>query len=460
MDPVLFSRLQFALTGMFHFIFPPITLGLALLIAILETLRWFTRRDLYERTSDFWLKILAITFVVGVASGIVLEFEFGTNWAGYSRFVGDIFGAPLAAEGVFAFFLESGFLGLLIFGRKRISSTVRWISALLVWAGSTLSAFWIIVANSWMQTPAGYRLANGRAELTDFTAAVFNASTIPRYFHTIASAWACGAFVMAGIAAWFFLKRKPTDVARLSLRLGTISALVAIALVFITGDRHARQVAHTQEAKFAAMEGLYSTQAGAPMILFSLPPNQHGKPQAPEVVITSLTSFLAFGNIQAPVKGLEEFPREQWPPVAITFLSFHNMVILGNAMLIIALIGIVLLFRGRLEISPRWQRVMLWSIPLPTLAIQLGWVSAEVGRQPWIVYGVMKTTEGVSRIVSAPEVLFSLILFGIIDIALGSLWLYLIARAVSRGPAGQTIELPHLEPRPAAQPAPVTGPVW
>ncbi len=460
MDPVLLSRLQFALTGMFHFIFPPITLGLSLLIAILETARWFTQRDLYERASDFWLKILAITFVAGVATGIVLEFEFGTNWAGYSRFVGDIFGAPLAAEGVFAFFLESGFLGLLIFGRDRISSTLRWISALLVWAGSTLSAFWIIVANSWMQTPAGFRLANGRAELTDFAAAVFNASTLPRYFHTVVSSWACGAFIMAGIAAWLFLHRRPTDVARLSLRLGTISALVAVVLVFVTGDRHARQVAHTQQAKFAAMEGLYSTQNGAPMIIFSLPPSQRGKPQAPEILVTNLTSFLAFGNFQAPVKGLADFPPQDWPPVAITFLSFHNMVILGNLMLLIALIGTLLMARGRLEISPRWQRVMLWAIPLPTLAIQLGWMGAEVGRQPWIVYGVMRTAAGVSRVVSAPEVLFSLILFGVIDIALGFLWLYLIARAVSHGPAGKTIALPRTETHHAVEPSAATGPVW
>ncbi len=420
MDATWLARVQFALTIMFHFLFPPITMGLAFLIAILETKRWRGGSDVYRRASDFWLKIFAVNFVVGVASGIVMEFQFGTNWAGYSRFVGDIFGAPLAAEGVFAFFLESGFLGLLLFGRQRISSFVRWLAAFMVWFGSTLSGFWILVANSWMQTPAGYALRNGRAELVDFWAAVFNPSTLPRFTHTIASSWVCGSFLMAGVAAWLFLKGRGSDVARISLRLGTVAALVSTLLVLFTGDHHARQVAHTQAAKFAAMEGLYSTEAGAPLILFSLPPSQGGRVDAPEIAITKLTSFLAFGNFQAPVKGLDAFPRSDWPPVSVTFLSFHNMVILGNLMLLVSLAGVYLLARGRLEGSRRWQKAMLWSIPLPTLAIQLGWMAAEAGRQPWIVYDVMRTADGVSKVVTAPEIAFSIGLFSVIYLLLGS----------------------------------------
>jgi cytochrome d ubiquinol oxidase subunit I len=456
LDVVLLARAQFALTIIFHFLFPPITIGLALLIAIIETLRWQTGRELYRRMSDFWLKIFAVNFVVGVASGIVMEFQFGTNWASYSRFVGDIFGAPLAAEGVFAFFLESGFLGLLLFGRKRISSFVRWLAATMVWLGATLSAFWIIVANSWMQTPAGFRIVEGRAELTDFWAAVFNPSTLPRYAHTVASAWVAGSFLMAAISAWYFLRGRRTDVARTSLRLGLIVALVSTVLVFATGDRHAKQVARTQPAKFAAMEGLYSTERGAPLILFALPPSQQGRRDAPELVVTNLTSFLAFGNFQAPVQGLEEFPRDQWPSIPITFLSFHNMVILGNLMLLVALIGGVQLWRGRLERSRGALRAIFWGgLALPTLAIQLGWMAAEMGRQPWIVYGLMKTRDGVSKVVIAPEIATSLVLFGVIYLFLGSVWMFLLRREVLHGPEGEPLPDLEVAPGPLAGAAPV-----
>lgn len=455
MDVVLLARIQFALTIMFHFLFPPITMGLALLITVIETLRWRTGKDLYRRMSDFWLKVFAVNFVVGVASGIVMEFQFGTNWASYSRYVGDIFGAPLAAEGVFAFFLESGFLGLLLLGRNRISSFVRWLSATMVFLGSTLSAFWIIVANSWMQTPAGFRIIDGRAELTDFWAAVFNPSTMPRYVHTVMSAWVCGGFLMAAISAWYFLKGRQTDVARASLKIGIVAALVSSMLVMATGDRHAKQVARTQPAKFAAMEGLYSTEKGAPLILFSLPPSQEGRRDAPELVITNLTSFLAFGNFQAPVQGLREFPREEWPPVAITFLSFHNMVIIGNLMALIGVLGVIQMWRKRLETSRTLLRLIFWGgILLPTAAIQLGWMAAEVGRQPWIVYGMMKTSDGVSKVVSGPEILTSIIMFSLIYLLLGSVWIYLLRREVIHGPEGEP--LPESETQtPELQPVPV-----
>ncbi len=440
MDVVALARLQFAVTVMFHFVFPSITIGLAFLVFLLETVRWRTGRDVYRRASDFWLRILAVTFVVGVATGIVMEFEFGTNWAAYSRFVGDIFGAPLAAEGVFAFFLESGFLGLLVLGRKRIGSFTRWFASAMVALGTSLSAFWILVANSWMQTPAGYRVEGGRALLTDFWAAVLNPSTLPRFAHTLAASWATAAFLMAGVAAWYFRRGRGGDVARLSLRFGVIAALVSCALVYLTGDRHARQVAHTQPEKFAAMEGVYSTTPGAPMIVFSLPPKQTGPRLGPELVITNLTSALAFGNFQAPVKGLEEFPPERWPPVAATFLSFHNMVIVGNLMLLVALVSVVLLWRSRIETSRRWLRVLTWSIVLPPLAIQLGWLAAEVGRQPWIVYGLMHTQQAVSKVVDAPSIAVSIAVFSLIYVALGVLWVRLLLRDIARGP-----ELAHAE---------------
>jgi cytochrome d ubiquinol oxidase subunit I len=438
MDVVSLARLQFAVTIMFHFLFPPITIGLALLIALIETARWRTGRVLYARTSDFWLRIFGLNFAVGVATGIVMEFQFGTNWATYSRFVGDIFGAPLAAEGVLAFFLESGFLGLLLLGRRRISSGLRCFAAWMVSLGSTLSAFWILVANSWMQTPAGYVVEGGRARLTDFWSAVFNPSTVPRLAHTLASCWAMGAFLMAGVGAWYFLRGRGSDVARLSLRLGTVAALVSTVLVFATGDRHARQVARTQPAKFAAMEGLYSTVPGAPLILFALPPTQEGRREGPELVITNFTSLLAFGNFQAPVQGLNEFPQAEWPPVAATFLSFHNMVILGNAMALVSLAGTILLWRRRLEGARFWLRAMVLSVPLPMIAIQLGWLTAELGRQPWIVYGLLRTRDAVSKVVPAPQVLFSIVLFSVIYALLGSLWLYLLRKEILHGPAGES----------------------
>jgi cytochrome bd ubiquinol oxidase subunit I len=439
MDVVWLARLQFSLTIMFHFLFPPISIGLGFLIFLLEAARWRTGRDVYRRASDFWLKIFAINFSVGVASGIVMEFQFGTNWAGYSRFVGDIFGAPLAAEGILAFFLESSFLGLLLFGRRRMSSTVRWFAAAMVSLGTVLSAFWILVANSWMQTPAGYRIESGRALLTDFRAAVLNPSTLPRVAHTLSSSLCMGAFVMAGVASWYVRRGRHPGVSRASLRLGVVAAFAGVLLVFLSGDRHARQVAHTQHAKFAAMEGVFSTEKGAPLILFALPPTQTGPRPGPEIVITSLTSKLAFGNFQAPVEGLKNFPTEDWPPVAVTFLAFHNMVIVANLIGFVALTGFVLLLARKLEGARWWQGLMIVSVPLPMIAIQLGWLTAEVGRQPWIVYGILRTKDGVSKVVGAPEILFSIILFSLLYACLGALWLFLILRAIRKGPEPATL---------------------
>jgi cytochrome d ubiquinol oxidase subunit I len=279
-------------------------------------------------------------------------------------------------------------------------------------------------------------VVDGRARLTDFWTAVFNPSTVQRTLHTVASCWAMGAFLMAGVGAFYFLRNRGSDVARASLRLGVVSSLVACGLVFLTGDRHAKQVARTQPAKFAAMEGLYTTTPGAPLILFALPPQQDGRRPGPELIVTNLTSFLAFGNFQAPVQGLNEFPREHWPPVTMTFLSFHNMVIVGNAMGLMALAGVFLLWRGRIEEAHLWQRLMVWSVPLPMIAIQLGWLTAEVGRQPWIVYGVLTTRESVSKVVGAPALVFSIALFTVIYLLLGALWVYLMRKEILHGPVG------------------------
>ena len=434
MDAVDLARLQFAFTVAFHFIFPAITIGLGFLIAIAETIRWRRNDEAWDRLARFWTRVFALTFAVGVATGVVMEFQFGTNWSRYSTFVGDIFGSPLAAEAIFAFFLESTFLGLLLWGRDRLSSRLRWFSALMVSAGAALSGLWIIIANSWMQTPAGYEVQGDRAVLTDFLAAALNPSTLPRYVHTIAAAVAVGAFVMAGIAAWYLLRRRHADVALRSLKLGLAVALLASAGMFLTGDSHARQVADTQPVKFAAMNGLFETDDGVPMIIFAFPPSEDGPSDLPELAIPNLLSLLTRFDANATIEGLEAYPRDVWPPVGATFTTYHLMVGLGALMLLVMLLAVLAWWRGRLE---RWRWLLLALIvvtPAPLIAVQLGWATAEIGRQPWIVYGLMRTVDGVSPIVSAPEVLVSLVGFGVVYLVLAVLWLFLVRRAVLTGP--------------------------
>ncbi len=435
MDAVLLSRIQFAFTVGFHFLFPPLTIGLAWLLFIVETRTWRTGDEIYERMGRFWGKLLAITFAVGVATGIVMEFQFGTNWSAYSEFVGDIFGAPLAAEGVFAFFLESGFLGLYLFGRNRVSKTVHWFSSLMVAVGSTLSAFWIIVANSWQQTPAGAAVQNGRAELLSFWDAVFNPSTLPRYFHTVTAALITGAFFMAGISAYFLLRKQHQDVAKRSMRIAVLfGVIVSILEIVPFGHEHARQVVRTQPEKFAAIEGIYTTEQGASMVLFGVPTSTEPPKLVLQFKIPGLLSWLAFGDWNAPIKGINEFPRDEIPPLRLTFVSFHLMVALGTFFALIMIIAAVQLYRRKLWESPRLLKTLLYSIPLPFLACQFGWMAAEVGRQPWIVYKLLRTSEAVSVTVPPVQILLSLVLFGLIYLLLFFVFLYLIRKEVKHGP--------------------------
>ncbi len=434
MDALLLARLQFALTIGFHFLFPPLTIGLAWLLVVVETLGWRKKDEVYKRIGMFFGKVLGLTFAVGVATGIVMEFQFGTNWAQYSKFVGDIFGAPLAAEGVFAFFLESGFLGLYLFGRHRVSRGVHWFSALMVAVGSTLSAFWILVANSWQQTPAGYVLRNGRAEMTNFADAVFTPSMWIRFFHTIDAALISGAFLMAGIAAYYILQKREMEFAKKAMRVAVIFGLVTSILELMPfGHEHTRQVAHTQPEKFAAIEGLYTSQDNAPLVFFAVPTTDPPTLNA-TVEIPGLLSWMAFGDPHATIKGINEFPADEIPPLWLTFVSFHNMVVLGLFFILLTTIAAVKLWRGTLWDSPKTLKALLWSIPLPLAACQLGWITAEVGRQPWIVYKLLRTSEGASITVSAEEILFSIILFGVVYIFLGSLYVYLLVRKVKHGP--------------------------
>ncbi len=434
MDAVLLARIQFAITVGFHFIFPPITIGLAWLLVAMEWMGWRRADETWVRMGKFFGKLLALTFAVGVATGVVMEFQFGTNWAEYSKYVGDIFGAPLAAEGVLAFFLESGFLGLYLFGRGRISKGAHWFSALMVAVGATISAFWIIVANSWQQTPAGFVVRNGRAELADFWAAVFNPSTLPRYFHTVDAAIITGAFVVAGVAAWMLLHAREEALAKKALTLALVVGLLAsLAEVFPFGHFHAQQVARTQPEKFAAIEGLYTSQTGAPVAIFAVPFTRPPQLKA-AVEIPGLLSWMAFGDVNAPIKGINEFPPENIPPLWLTFVSFHNMVVLGLYFIAAMGWGMLLLVRGKLWERRRYLRLLVWSIPLPVVACQLGWVAAEVGRQPWIVYGLLRTSDGVSRTVPAGDILGTIVLFSLVYLALGALWLVTMVREVKHGP--------------------------
>ncbi|MGQ9715420.1 MAG: cytochrome ubiquinol oxidase subunit I [Anaerolineae bacterium] len=433
LNPVLLARIQFGFTVGFHFLFPPLTFGLTLAILVLETLYLRTGTALYRNASTFWIRLLGLTFVVGVASGIAMEFAFGTNWSEYSRFVGDIFGAPLAAEGIFAFFLESSFLGVLLFGRERVSKKVYWLAAFLVFFASHLSGLWILIANSWQQTPAGYTLVEGRARLTDFWAAVLNPSVGPRFLHTVAAGWITGAFFIAGISAWYLRQGQHLAFARLSLGLAlAVGAVTSLAQV-VLGHFHSVQVALTQPAKMAAFEGLFTTQRGAPLALFGIP-DAARKTVHLYLGIPRLLSFLVHFDPNAEMVGLDAFPQADWPPVAVPFYAYHLMVLLGGYFILVMLAGVYLWRTGRLERTRWFPKVLLFSIPLPQVANQAGWVAAEVGRQPWAVYNLLRTADAVSVTVPAEQVLFTLILFVCIYALLFAMYLSLLVREVRHGP--------------------------
>jgi cytochrome d ubiquinol oxidase subunit I len=438
LDVEILSRIQFALTIMFHYLFPPLTIGLGGLLVMLEGLYLWTHNPQYEAAAKFWTKIFAINFAMGVATGIVMEFQFGTNWATYSRYVGDVFGSALAAEGIFAFFLESGFLAVLVFGWDKVSPKMHFFAACMVALGAVFSSIWIVVANSWQQTPAGFHIVGegltARAEITDFWAMVFNPSSVHRLVHVLIGCYILAAFFVMSISAYYILRRRHVDFARKSflnaLGMGTVMCVV----VWISGDLQAMNVAKTQPAKLAAMEAHFTTGDGpADMVMFGFPDQEDGTVHN-AVMLPGGLSFLVHGNFRDPVKGLDQFPREDWPPVAITFWSFRLMVGCGAVMLGLVALGWVYHWRGRL-FETRWLMwVFVLAVPLPYLANQLGWIAAEVGRQPWVVFGLLRTSDALSKAVEAGQVVGSIVMFLVLYALLFAVWLFVLNDKIQHGP--------------------------
>jgi cytochrome bd ubiquinol oxidase subunit I len=436
MDALLLARMQFAFTIGFHFLFPAMTLGTALVILISETLHLVKKDDVYRRITDFLARLLGLIFVIGAATGIVMEFSFGTNWSQYSRTVGDIFGPILAAEGVIAFFLESVFVGVLIFGRKKVSPKIYWLSALLVFVGGHLSAFWIIVANSWMQTPAGYEVtAAGKIVLTDFGAAVFNPSTVARFLHTVLATWITGAVMVCGIAGYYVHKGLHGETARTMLKLGVILFAITPLLQLGAAHGHAIQVINFQPVKAAAMEGHFETARGANVYILGYVDEDNEKTYG--IYIPKGLSFLYNFDFNSEIKGLKEVSRADRPPVNLVFQAYHIMVSLGMMFIGLGLLGAWLLWTGKLY-TAKWY--LFWLpllIPLPHLAHETGWMTAEVGRQPWIIQGLMKTAKASSVVVSAGEIAFSLVMFGLVYLLLFVMFVGLFVKIVKQGPAGE-----------------------
>src|SRR6185369_412054 len=434
MDLLFLSQLQFAATCMFHWIFVPLTLGLSIMTAWMETKYVTTGDETWLRMTKFWGKLFLINFALGVVTGITMEFQFGLNWAEYSRYVGDIFGAPLAVEATVTFFLESVFIGVWIFGWQKVSKKVHATSIWLAAIGTNLSALFILQANAWMQSPVGFAVRNGRAEMTDPLAVFFNPYGLIKFSHTLLSVYALAAFVIMGVSAWHLLKKNEVDFFRRSLKFAAVWAFVASMIVGISGDFHAIKIATVNPAKFAAMESIWETKKSAEMCLLLLP-NASMECNAVEAFkIPGMLSFLAFHDTNAEIKGLKDFPAELRPPVTPTFLSFRLMVGMGTFMILASLAGIYL-SRSRKFIENRiFLTLMVFAIPVPYLAEQFGWLVAELGRQPWIVYGVMKTSAAVSKSITVTQVALSLLGFTVLYGLLGAVDIYLLVKYAKKGP--------------------------
>ncbi|MDP4826551.1 MAG: cytochrome ubiquinol oxidase subunit I [Flavobacteriales bacterium] len=443
METEILARLQFAFTIAFHYIYPPLSIGLGLVMVIFESLYIRTKNPEYHTLAKFWTKIFALTFGIGVVTGIVMEFEFGTNWATYSRYVGDIFGSALAAEGIFAFALESGFLGVLLFGWNRVKPWVHLVSTIGVFLGSMFSAVWIVVANSWQQTPAGYHIVgegfHARAEITDFWAMVFNPSSIDRLTHVWLGAFLSGSFLILSIHAYYLLKGRYVEISKKAFKIALVVATVFSLGQLFTGHHSAEGVAHNQPAKLAAMEGHFEASGPADMYLLGYVDKENQTVSG--IKIPGGLSFLLSYDFNTPVTGLNAFPEDERPSqINAVFQFYHLMIIIGMMLIGLTLYASFLWARGKL-FEQRWLlKVFVFAAILPQIANQVGWFAAEMGRQPWVVYGLLRTSDAFSQAVSANQILFSLILFALVYLLLFVLFVYLLNKKIKHGPYDESDE--------------------
>lgn len=445
MDVEILSRIQFAFTIAFHYIYPPLSIGLGLILVIMEGMYLRTGNKIYEQMTRFWIRIFALIFGIGVATGIIMEFEFGTNWATYSKYVGDIFGSALAAEGIFAFALESGFLGILLFGWNRVGPKVHFFSAIMVFLGSMFSAVWIVVANSWQQTPAGYHIVGegmeARAEITDFWAMVFNPSSVDRLTHVWLGAFLAGAFLVLSVNAWYIVKGKHLAIAKPAFKIALTVALICSLCQLLSGHSSADGVAKNQPAKLAAMEGHYDSSAAAPMYLFGWVDQKTKTTKG--VAIPGGLSFLIHQDFKAPVTGLDAFKENERPTqVNAVFQFYHIMIAIGMLLIALTVFAAWQWKRGKLFEKKWLMLVFVWAVLLPQIANQVGWFTAEMGRQPWVVYGLLRTSDALSKNVQAGQVVFSLVLFTLVYSILFVLFLYLLNRKIKHGPVDYATKEP------------------
>ncbi|HXF27488.1 MAG TPA: cytochrome ubiquinol oxidase subunit I [Bryobacteraceae bacterium] len=429
-------RLHFAFTITFHYLFPQLTMGLALLIVVLKTIALRTGDEQYNHAARFWAKIFAINFAVGVVTGIPMEFQFGTNWARFSRAAGGVIGQTLAMEGMYSFFLESSFLGLFLLGEKKLGPKLHWVSAFLVFLGSWLSGFFIIATDAWMQHPVGYTVGeNGRILLSSFWGLLSNPWTVWQYTHNMTASVVTASFVMSAIGAFYLLMHKHLEYGRLFVRVGVISGCAAtIVMLFPTGDMQGRMVAEHQPPTLAAMEGLFETQAGAGIALVGQPDTDKLQLDNP-LIVPKVLSFLTYRRWTAQVKGLKDFPRDIWPDnIALLYYSYHVMVGLGTILIAVMALAAFLLWRRRLYHARPMLWILMLMLPFPYIATTAGWMTAEIGRQPWLIYGLMRTSEGSSPYVSAGNALFTLVGFMGLYLVLGILFLFLVVREIEAGP--------------------------
>lgn len=442
MDVITLSRIQFALNISFHYLFPPLSIGIGLFLVLMEGAYLWTKNKVYENLTRFWVKIFALTFALGVATGLVQVFGFGTNWSKYSKFVGDVFGSILGAEGIFAFFLESGFLGVLIFGWNRVGPKMHFFSTMMVALGAHFSAVWIVIANSWMQTPQGHVIvgegAARHAEIANFWQVLANPSSFDRLCHVILGCWLSGAFIVLSISAWYLLKKRHYEFAKKGCHLGLLIGGICIILQLFSADSTARGVAVNQPIKLAAFEGVFQTEAPTGMYAFGW---VNAKEQTVRGLrLPGLLSLLVFRNTKEAVPGLDQVPKDLWPKVNFVFQTYHGMILMWGLMALTIILSLIAYKRKKIENNKWILRLLIISVLFPQIANQLGWYSAEVGRQPWIVQGILKTSEGVSTNLTVEQVLISLVLFAVIYIFLFAMFIYLVDRKIKHGPHEDGIE--------------------